>query len=459
MSDEDTIAAVATPPGAGGISVIRVSGAHAAEIAGGCFSSKKGKIADLPSHTVHLGEIRKKGEVLDQVLVTFFRAPHSYTGEDVIEISAHGGLIVTKEILDLLIRSGARHAEPGEFTKRAFLNGKIDLTQAEAVLDLIKAKSEKSLETAARQLAGSLSARFKTMKDELVKILAHMEADLDFPEEHLEVFSEKELMGRIEKIEREIEELIASFERGSCLREGITAVIVGKPNVGKSSLFNALLARDRALVSEIPGTTRDPLEEAVEIGGIFIRLIDTAGIARDLRHPLDRLGVERAREMVRQADLFLYVVDGSKPLDKRDEMVFREMQKANRRPVLTVVNKSDLGRRFNPQRLKRWTGTDCAISVSSKTRQGLDALEKAIRDSLPQAPKEGEQITRLRHKNALERSLASLKRMKGVFPEKRSLELVTLDLHEALEALRELIGEVYSEDLLDVIFAEFCIGK
>ncbi len=305
---EDTIAAIATPIGEGGISVIRLSGKDSFSILENVFHPQKGKLPEFPSHTIHLGKIvNDRDEILDEVLVSLFRAPHSYTAQDVIEISSHGGLIVTKNILDLLISKGARHAEPGEFTKRAFLNGKIDLAQAEAILDLIRAKSEKSRECAVRQLTGSLSQRFKVIKDELMKMYAHMEAFLDFPDEDLEVYSDTAFREKFARLEKEISSLIASFKRGSVLREGAVVAIAGKPNVGKSSLFNTLLARDRALVSELPGTTRDALEEAVEIGGIYMRLIDTAGLGPALENPLDRMGMERTRQVLGQTRFFLYL--------------------------------------------------------------------------------------------------------------------------------------------------------
>jgi tRNA modification GTPase len=336
---DDTIAAIATPPGEGGIAVIRLSGPQSIAIASEIFHPKKGTLPDAASHTVHYGTAQDAdSRVLDQVLATVFRSPNSYTGQDIVELSAHGGIVVTRKILDSLIQKGARHAEPGEFTKRAFLNGKIDLTQAEAVLDLIRAKSDKSLEAAVRQLGGSLAKQFHALKDELMKMYAHMEAFLDFPDEHLEVYEDQAFLSKFDKVLSEMQRLIASFGRGNLLREGVTVVLAGKPNVGKSSLFNALLARDRALVSEFPGTTRDLLEEAVEIQGIYVRLIDTAGLNGSPSHPVEAMGMERTRQSVREAQLLLFMVDGSVPLDGEDRNAFEEIRKQVQKPVLVVAN-------------------------------------------------------------------------------------------------------------------------
>ena len=480
---DETIAAIATPVGEGGMSVLRVSGPGSFEVVGKIFHSTphpntlpvKGRrkaarraslargrgegLEKFPSHTIHLGEIRdEKGNAVDQVLVSLFRAPHSYTGEDVIEVSSHGGILVARRILDLLIQQGARHAEPGEFTKRAFMNGKIDLVQAEAVLDLIQAKSERSLESAVSQLTGSLSQKLKVLKDSLMKMLAHMEARLDFPDEHLEVFTNKEFEAQFLHAEKEIRELLSTFKRGSILREGLTVVIAGKPNTGKSSLFNALLARDRALVSEFPGTTRDVLEEAIEIDGIYLRLFDTAGLVPAAGHPLDQMSMDRTRRALREAQLYLYIVDGSAALDENDRRVFRELDRS--RPVLVLVNKCDLPLRLDLQELKHVTEKE-PLRISAKTQKEFDELHRKIADIILEGgiEKEGEQITRLRHKNALEESLAALLRAREAFVGQMPLEFVSVDLKAALDAIRELVGEIYSEELLDVIFAEFCVGK
>jgi len=458
---DDTIAAVATPPGEGGISVIRVSGPYAIESLSRVYQSMGStSLENHKTHEARLGWIvDKSGGRIDQVIVTLFRAPNSYTGEDVAEISGHGGMKVTRKILEAVLETGVRMAEPGEFTKRAFLNGKMDLTQAEAVLDLIRAKSDLSVRAALKQLEGALSVKLREIKDLMMQVYAHMEAFLDFPEDDVEVYSNETFLILFERIESEMTKLAASFQRGSLMREGLTCVIAGKPNVGKSSLFNALLARDRALVSEHAGTTRDALEESVEIGGLALRLVDTAGLGHDSLHPLDKIGMERTLQALTASHLVLFVVDGSAPLDAVDEKIFHEA--TAQKPFLVLVNKSDKEKKLNPETLKGLTGIQEFIPVSAFSREGFDALEARLKNLIEDAglSPEGEQITRLRHKKALESSLVSLGRAREAFRNKESLDFVALDLKVALDRLSELIGEIYSEDLLDVIFSEFCIGK
>ncbi len=458
---KDTIAALATPPGEGGLAVIRISGDEAFAAAAKLFQPlKKASVSEYASHTVHLGWVSdSEGRKLDQVLLTIFRAPNSYTGEDVVEISGHGGRRVSQQILEAVLSAGARMAEPGEFTKRAFLNGKLDLTQAEAVLDLIRAKSDLAARTALRQLEGALSGRLRELKDLLMQVYAHMEAFLDFPEEDLEIYSNETFMILFQKIETEMAKLIASFERSVLLKEGITCVFAGKPNVGKSSLFNALLARDRALVSEHAGTTRDALEESVEIGGITIRLVDTAGLGHRSENPLDKMGMERTRHVLESAQLVFFVVDGSAPLEEADETLFREAVKE--RPFLILINKSDRPEKIDLDKLQKLCGVREFIRVSAQKQDGLETLQARIEKIIADAGihQESEQITRLRHKKALESALESLRRAQDSFQKKESLDLVSLDLKVALDQLSELLGEIYSEDLLDVIFSEFCIGK
>lgn len=481
---EDTIAALVTPPGEGGVAVIRMSGPDAFKLADQVFRAKSGQATEsFASHTIHLGEICtpaypppkstgegiSHGQVLDQALLSIFRAPHSYTGEDVVEFGLHGGMVLASKVLALILSEGARFAEPGEFTRRAFLHGKIDLTQAEAVLDLIKSKSSLSIQTAVRQLGGALSARFKILKDKLMKLYAHMEAFLDFPDEDLEIYSDGEMARGLQNAREEIGALIQSFQRGALLREGALLVIAGKPNVGKSSLFNALLERDRALVSEFAGTTRDTLEEWLEIQGLAVRIADTAGLMREAPSPLDAMGVERAKQSLREAQAYLFIVDSTQPLDEEDFSAWQSLEPG--RPVIGILHKADLGvclnchsvENFLKKNRERFEAVPYStwLEVSSKNGQGLQELEEKIFELLvgKNAEAGGEQITRVRHKRALEAALEALARSEKAFENRASLELVTLDLKIAIDALRELIGEVYSEDLLDVIFAEFCIGK
>jgi tRNA modification GTPase len=457
---DDTIAAIATPAGEGGIAVIRVSGPGAFEAVEPFFvAHEREKLSDTPTHTIRWGKFTDSaGLLVDQVLISCFRAPRSYTGQNVIEISCHGGFAVTRKILGCLLGEGVRHADPGEFTRRAFLNGKLDLMQAEAVLDLIRAKSDRSLDVAIRQLAGSLSRTLKELKDSLVRLLAHMEAYLDFPEEALEAEGKAGLQGQFENIREKIDSLIASFERNQRLREGLLVTLVGKPNVGKSSLFNALLERDRALVSELPHTTRDHLEEALEIRGFYVRLRDTAGLTSEPGHPLDKMGMDRTLDTLKESHVVLYVMDGSVPFEEADRTTFHLIPKDKK--VIALMNKSDLAFRAGTKEIQAFFGERPPIRLSAKTREGFGELEAEIARYLEQGTCEtGEQITKLRHKKALEAALEALRRAERSFQMKTSFEFVTPDLRTALEAMKELTGEIHSEDLLDVIFSEFCIGK
>lgn len=459
---EDTIAALATPAGEGGIAVLRVSGARAFEIVSAIFQKNGKKIClrELAPQTLHFGEIYDdRHHLIDQVVLGIFHSPRSYTGEDIVEISAHGGLAIVKKILRLLIQTGARHAEPGEFTKRAFINGKLDLPQAEAVLDLIKAKSELSVTVAARQLAGSLSLKFKKMKEELLKVYAHMEAFLDFPEDELEIYSDDTIRLKLSAVAEDMDRLIRSFNRNSLLQEGITVAIIGRPNVGKSSLFNALLERDRAIVSPYPGTTRDLLEEPIELGGRLVRLVDTAGLASSLEHPLEQMGMERTRRVLEEAYLCLFLVDASQKLTEEDKKIYSEIPGGKKR--LLVLNKCDLEQKISMKELEMLAHGKKMTQISSACGTGLDHLEYEILSVLEEIKleAESEQITRLRHCRGLEISKQALVRAQELFLAKEPLELVTLEIKSALDSLREMIGEIYSEDLLDVIFSEFCIGK
>ena len=457
---DDTITAIATPVGEGGISVIRVSGPGAFEVLTPCLKlTDKKEIQSLPANTIHWGKFfDRQGNLIDQVLLSVFRAPHSYTGQDVAELSCHGGLAVTRRVLGVLLKNGARHAEPGEFTRRAFLAGKIDLTQAEAVLDIIRAKSSRSLDIAIHQLTGSLSRRFKALKDDLMKLLAFLEAFVDFPEEDLEIDVSFGMQRQFENAQEQIRSLIAGFGRNQLIREGILVTIVGKPNTGKSSLFNALLERDRALVSDLPHTTRDHLEEPLEIRGFFLRLRDTAGLISTPDHSLEALGMERTVRAMQESHLILFLMDGSMPPDASDRHVFGKIPRG--KPVLVLINKMDLPPKLDDKEVTELTGRRDRIRVSTRTRDGLKEIEQKVADFLEkETGEEGEQITRLRHKDALEKALEALERAGKAFKEKMSLEFVTVDLRAALDAVKEVTGEVYSEDILDVIFSEFCIGK
>ena len=457
---DDTIAAISTPPGEGGIGIVRLSGQSAISIAECMFHHSNGvKLSEAKSHTIHYGYVcDEKGSMIDQVLVSIFRKPKSYTAEDVIEISAHGGLHILQKILSLALSFGARQAEPGEFTRRAFLNGRIDLTQAEAVLDLIRAKTDRSLELALRQLSGKLSGEVNAIKDQLMQLCAHLEAYLDFPDEHLEVYSNEDFKSRFQNVAERLSRLISSFTKGEILREGARVMIVGRPNVGKSSLLNALLDRDRALVSEIPGTTRDVLEESIELDGLLIQLVDTAGLWAST-DPLDQAAMERTKCYFKEGDLFLWVVDASDGFLAEDRVIFEQLEG---RKLIPVVNKIDIGNKKKDfEELEKLVKGQVVSFVSAKTREGIDELEKKIVNSILEGELNAESvlIVRLRHRQALQASLELLKKGFQAFLKKESLEFVALDLKQSLDSLKELVGEIYSEDLLDVIFREFCIGK
>ena len=461
LNPDDTIAALSTPPGEGGIAVIRVSGKDALSVCERFFrASLNGKLTQVASHTIHHGEfLDELGEMIDEVLVSIFRAPHSYTGEEVVEISCHGGIRITQRILETLLRHGARPAEPGEFTKRAFLHGKMDLTQAEAVLDLIRARSDSALEVAVQQLQGNLSKKISHLKESLMKIYAHFEASLDFPDERLEVYSRETFLKELARIEEELSTLIASFKRGEILREGILTVIVGRPNVGKSSLLNTLLEKDRALVSAIPGTTRDALEETLEIGRMAIRLVDTAGLGLGSRSELDQMGMERTRRYLKEGRLFLFLIEGSSEWTREDEMILSELEGKD---FLLVINKTDLPQKLQFELLAQRLldhNKPCFISCLNQT--GIPELEKRMEGKIRQIAgvQESATLTRLRHRQALEKARGALQQGGKNFEKELSTEFILEDLKGAIESLQELIGEVYSEDLLDVIFQEFCIGK
>ncbi len=457
VREGDTICAIATPPGEGGLHVIRVSGPRAIEMVDACFRPARGRaLRERKGFTLGAGMIVEQEEEIDEVVTALYRKPRSYTGEDIVEVSCHGSQVVARRLLELFVRRGARLAEPGEFTKRAFLAGRIDLVQAEAVADLISAKTQESAACALGQLRGRLSGALARLKEDLVGLIAHVEAYVDFPEEDLEVFTSGELAGKLEAISDRVGELLGTYARGALRREGATAAIVGKPNVGKSSLLNALAERDRVLVSEIPGTTRDVITEWVSLGGLPVRLMDTAG----LRRPGDRLealGIEKAREAMQEATVFLWVIDGSQPVSSED---FLARDATRGKPTVLVFNKCDLPVAACPQ--PGFSDGACAeVKVSAKTGEGIEALETLVLKILLEETVAREEIgvTRLRHQDALGRVADALAAGARGFEKKLSLEFIASDLRDARSALGELVGEIYTDDILDRIFSEFCVGK
>jgi tRNA modification GTPase len=463
----DTICAIATPRGEGGIGIVRLSGEKAVEIAAQLVALRSGRpLATVASHTLHLADIHDptdsfQGPPLDEALVAVMRAPRSYTGEDVVELHCHGGPLVLQAICEALIRAGARLAQPGEFTKRAFLNGRLDLSQAEAVLDTIRAKTAASLRMAQSQLRGALSRKIEAIRERLVGLLAHVEASIDFVEEDLSFISTAELVAGLTQAEEAIGHLVAHCREGRLLREGITAAIVGKPNVGKSSLLNALVKTDRAIVTPIPGTTRDVLEDTVSIRGIPVRIMDTAGI-RETSDPVEQEGVRRSRMVQTQADLVLLVLDGSEPLTAEDYTLLAEPAGHPDQKRLVVANKMDLPSRANLTQLEAGGAGLAVVNISAKTGEGLEELKDRIRALLLSPELEAREpvlVSHLRHQQALERARQAVIATRSSVEQQAAAELVALDLRAAIDALGEITGAVTTDDILDRIFREFCIGK
>lgn len=458
---DDTIAAIATPIGEGGLGIIRVSGPQAVPIVGTVFRDRHGRaVKRWPSHRVRFGSLidPRTGAKLDEVLVTYMRASHSYTREDVVEISGHGGLGIMARILETLVTGGARLAEPGEFTRRAFLNGRLDLSQAEAVIDLIHAHTAESHRQALAQLEGGLSQVIHAMREALLEVLAYVEGAMEFPEEDLELLPWDTLLAKADAVEARISALLETFYSGLVLREGVQVAIVGRPNVGKSSLFNALLAANRAIVTPIPGTTRDVLEEVVNLGGYPFRLADTAGI-RASADPVEQEGIDRARTSLESADLVLLVLDRSEPLTAEDEEAIAAVQGKR---VQVVLNKADLTPLLAADELQVRFPEWPKMTVSCKERQGLVRLTEAMVEAVlrgQQRPRQGPMLTKLRHWEALQHARQSLERAHDGMAQRLSGEFIALDLRDALEWLGEIVGLNYTEDLLDKIFSEFCIGK
>ena len=461
MRPMDTICAIATPPGEGGIGIIRISGDQALEIASKVFVAVSGRsIWDFESHTLNYGELRspETGACLDEVLVAIMKAPRSYTREDIVEFHCHGSPLVLRLGLEALIRNGARLAEPGEFTKRAFLNGRLDLAQAEAVMDLIHARSETGLKVALEQLRGRLSEELGRIREGLVRLLVELEAGIDFTEEGITFISPQALANGVEKIQERISQLILTADNGRILREGVTAALLGRPNVGKSSLMNALSRTDRAIVTAIPGTTRDVLEEFITIQGVPVRLLDTAGL-RETQDEVEREGVRRSHDALDRADVLLAVLDGSAALAPED---LRLLELGKKKSMLILVNKADLPSRLPSAELAEAARGCQVVKTSAMSGEGLDDLKHAIGDAILKhnlEPNEAIFITHLRHRTALVRAKESLDQVLLSLERRMPAECVALDLRAAVNAIGEIIGETTIDDVLNRIFKEFCIGK
>jgi tRNA modification GTPase len=472
---DDTIAAIATPLGEGGLAVIRLSGAAALAVADKSFtpvgkSSKKPSAAE--SHTIHFGKVVRNGDTVDEVLVSVMRAPRTFTREDVVEITCHGGLLPAKMVLDTVLANGARLAEPGEFTKRAFLNGRIDLAQAEAVADLIHSRTELALHAANEQLAGKLSQRINQLRDDLMKTLAHIEAHIDFPDEDIEPDTKEQLIRRLERAVAFMDELLRTANEGQILRRGIRGAIIGRPNAGKSSLLNQLLGHDRAIVSPIPGTTRDTIEETANIRGLPVVFIDTAGL-REAGDEIEVEGIRRSRDAFMKAEFILHVLDSSEPLTEADEKYLTEF--AGKKRVL-VRNKMDLPRKLelpteaeqgspithHASRVTHGASRITTVDVCCLSGQGIEPLKDAIKELVWSGEIKAEMLQVMvnsRHQDALQRARTALQRALEAFRADETLELVAADLHIVVNAVGEIVGKTTTEDLLDSIFSQFCIGK
>jgi tRNA modification GTPase len=459
MNPGDTIAAISTPLGVGGIGIVRLSGPQTREILEKVFRRRQGK-GPLLSHRFYLGEIIRPRDtaVIDEVLASFMGKPRTYTREDVAEIQAHSGVLVLREILDAVLHSGARLAEPGEFTKRAFLNGRIDLTQAEAVIDLIQSKTRRSLEMANLQREGRLGMEIRRVREELLNLMALLEAGIDFPEDEVPELCGDEVSRRLQGTLQRLDTLLRTYDRGKIYREGISAVIIGRPNVGKSSLLNALLREDRAIVTSIPGTTRDVIEEVVNVRGIPLKVMDTAGL-RHTRNQVEVEGVRRTRDRMARADVVIWVVDVSEPITPQDLDILPEVQP---RKTVVALNKNDLPQRLNPGDLGEHLPGAPLIPVSALHHSGIDRLEEAIRDLVLDGGQDSSAevlLSNLRHKQALERASEGLQQALKASRANLSAEFISLDLGRALQALGEIVGDTTTDDILERIFSQFCIGK
>lgn len=455
----DTIAAIATAVSNSGIGIIRISGEEALYVADRIFRPKKGdrKVSDMESHTVHYGYITDGEEVIDEVLLIVMRAPKTYTCEDVVEIDCHGGVLVIKRLLETVLKYGARPAEPGEFTKRAFLNGRIDLSQAESVIDVINAKNDMALKSSVSQLRGAVSGKIREIRSVILHELAFIESALDDPEHYTLDDYQEELRGKMTGALNDVEKLLASSDNGKMMKEGIRTVIVGKPNAGKSSLLNLLVGEERAIVTEIAGTTRDILEEQIQIGGIGLNVIDTAGI-RDTDDVVEKIGVSRSLEYLGKADLVIYVVDSSTVLDENDRNIMDAIQD---KKAIVLLNKSDLETQTEAADIRNYLDKP-VISISAKEQQGMDVLKETIQEMFFSGNitfNDEIYITNIRHKNALAEAKKSLEMVLQSMADGMPEDFLTIDMMSAYEELGTIIGEAVGEDLVNEIFSKFCMGK
>ncbi len=452
---DDIIAAQATPVGMGGISIIRISGKGSIDLVDSIFISKSGvKIAQKPTYTMTYGNIVYNNAVIDEVIVSVMRAPNSYTCEDVVEINCHGGIAAVKKIMDIVVLSGARVADAGEFTKRAFLNGRIDITQAEAVIDIINSKTERTVKNALKQLSGGLSDKVKNIRNILIDIVAATDAAIDYPDDEIEEQNYSQIEFNLNKALKDVEELINTAEMGKMLQYGVNVVILGKPNVGKSSLLNLLLKEERAIVTDIPGTTRDTVEEFINIAGIPIKIMDTAGI-RDTKDTVEKIGVDKAIKTANDADIILFLIDTSKPLDNDD---LKLIDFVNDKKVIVILNKIDLECKANLSLFCNFN----TVSMSIKENKGIDSLLNAIENIIIDSSLESDDsvmVSNIRHKNLLLSSKNAIE--KALYTTKTHMpeDFVAIDIKEAISFLGDITGESLKDDIINRIFEKFCVGK
>ena len=454
----DTIAAISTAMTNSGIGIVRISGEGAFDIIDKIYKGKKKKVlSNQKSHTIHYGYIVDGEETIDEVLVLLMKGPHSYTGEDTVEIDCHGGVFVTRKILETVLKYGARPAEPGEYTKRAFLNGRMDLSQAEAVIDVINSKNEYALQSSVNQLKGSVHKKIDEIRSEILHHTAFIETALDDPEHYDVDGYGEELEEVVDNLLKKVQRLIDTADDGRIMKEGIQTVIVGKPNAGKSSLLNALLGEDRAIVTDIAGTTRDVLEENIQLQGISLNIMDTAGI-RDTEDIVEKIGVDKAKSYAEEADLIIYVVDASRPLDESD---FEIINMIKNKKAVVLLNKTDLSTVINKKELKVWINKP-TIEISAKNQTGIQELQDTLKEMFYHGDisfNDEVYITNARHKAALMDAYASLKKVKESIENQMPEDFFTIDLMDAYESLGSITGETIGEDLVNEIFSKFCMGK
>ena len=453
----DTIAAISTPRGEGGIGIVRLSGDESLGILSKIFKPKSKKdVKDIKSYTINYGHIYDGEELIDEVLVSVMKAPNTYTREDIVEINCHGGYLITQKVLELVLKNGAKIAEPGEFTRRAFLNGRLDLTQAEAVIDLIHGKTDKSISLSLNNLRGDLRDQINHLKKILLDVAAHVNVVLDYPEEGVDEPIPEHLIIELHNVKDTITKLVESYDKGKMIKEGIKTAIVGKPNVGKSSLLNSILREERAIVTSIAGTTRDTIEEIINIKGIPLIMVDTAGI-RKTQDEVENIGVQKSKKVLKEADLVLFVLDSSRDFSDEDREIYDSIESEK---VIGILNKIDMEKKLditNLTKVKKW------IEISALENIGIDTLENEIYNFILSENIEDSSekliITNIRHKSALEKTKKSIENIFETIDMGYPMDLIAVDLNDALDSLSEVTGEISSEDLLDHIFSNFCVGK